>query len=154
MTKVGIGQRKDSQLLSPGKLRYERKKKKDLTFSLLQLRLSKRRGKKMSVNLITVQNQNTDLFHLRCICGGKTKLRTHFLNKALQIALWCDTRPGLFFLLPFWIFTFSSSVQDEAEIEKETPCKGEPLIFRPPTLNRHPAESDEWFWPSLSFWNS
>lgn len=153
MTKVGIGQRKDSQLLSPGELRYEREKKRPhILFAATET--VKKEEKKMSVNLITVQNQNTDLFHLHAYLG-KTKLRTHFLNKALQIALWCDTRPGLFFfLLSFWIFTFSSSVQDEAEIEKETPCKGEPLIFRPPTLNRHPAESDEWFWPSLSFWNS
>lgn len=87
MTKVGIGQRKDSQLLSPGELRYERKKKRlHILFAATET-VKKEGKKKCQSTLLMVQNQNTDLFHLRCICGEKTKLRTHFLNKALQIAL-------------------------------------------------------------------
>lgn len=70
----------------------EKKKKKRPHILFAATETVKKEGKekkekKKSVNLITVQNQNTDLFHLHCICGEKTKLRTHFLNKALQIAL-------------------------------------------------------------------
>lgn len=70
-------------------MRERKKKRPHILFAATETvkKEGKKKKKKKSVNLITVQNQNTDLFHLHCICGEKTKLRTHFLNKALQIAL-------------------------------------------------------------------
>lgn len=64
-----------------------KKKRPHILFAATETVKKEGKKKKKSVNLITVQNQNTDLFHLCCICGEKTKLRAHFLNKALQIAL-------------------------------------------------------------------